>query len=127
VRVKELSARNIKGFEGLFAFTPGDVNVASGKNGSCKTSWLSLVTGLFGKASPRMLRPGAEDGEIRAVIEDGDGGETWEIVRAFLPGEVKTPAVKSSATGRLGAPARFLTAYFTGRACWFARYIRTVL
>ena len=106
MRIQSLSATNIKGFAGNVGWTFGDINIASGRNGEGKTSYLEMVRSLFGRGNPRMLRPGCESGEIRAVLEDD--GETWDITRTFLPTEVKPPKIKSSRTGTVGAYARFL-------------------
>lgn len=106
MRLCSLSATNIKGFPGDVSWTFGDINVAYGGNGLGKTSYLEMIRSLFGKGNARMLRPGCESGEIRAVLEDE--GETWDITRTFLPSEVKPPKIKSSRTGTVGAYARFL-------------------
>jgi|SRR5579872_171289 len=107
MRLVSLSCRNIKGWDKDFHLSPiGDVVLVMGRNGENKTSVLALVTGLFGKATTRMLRPGASEGEIRAVIEDD--GETLEIVRTFTPEKVKTPVVKSSTQGKIGAAAEYI-------------------
>ena len=108
MRISYIAAHNIKGFAEEFHYDPGSVNVVSGSNGSNKTSLLSLITGLLGPANPRMLRVGSEAGEIQAVIVDDDSGEKFDIVRQFVPGKAKSPTVKSSKTGKLGAGPTFL-------------------
>jgi hypothetical protein len=106
VRIAKLAARNIKGWE-TFSVELGDVNVAAGANGSNKTSFLSLITALFGRGNPRMLRAGAEEGEIFALVE-GEDGESWEFTRRFEKGKVSPTKIKGSKAGPLGAPATFL-------------------
>ncbi len=103
--IKRLEAHQIKGFED-FAMDPGGVTVVSGANASNKTSLLALVTGLFGKGNPRMLRAGAESGHVRAILEGEN--ETLEVRRDFTPGKVKTPIVKSNKAGKLGAGVEYL-------------------
>ena len=100
-----IEAKSIKGFED-FGVDLGDVNVATGANAGNKTSFLSLVIGLFGKTTPRMLRVGAAEGQIRAVVTDEN--ETWEITRRFTAEKVDPVKIKGSKVGRLGAPATFL-------------------
>lgn len=104
--IKHISAKSIKGWQD-FETDLAAVNVAAGANGTNKTSFLSLVTALFGRGNPRMLRAGAAEGEICAVVE-GDGGETWKFSRTFEPGKVSATKVRSSKTGPLGAPATWL-------------------
>ena len=107
MRFARISAHHIKGFED-FSTECSDVNICAGKNGSNKTSTLTLVTGLFGKGNPRMLKSGADRGEISAVIVADDNTETWEVTRVFRPGKVETPTVKNSESGKIGAPSEFL-------------------
>lgn len=106
MRLSHIKCQNIKGFEGDFEHDFGQVNLVMGKNATNKTSCLSLITGLFGSANPRMLRTGSESGHIEAILEDGD--ETWTFRREFVPGSVKPPTAKSSKSGRIGAPATWL-------------------
>jgi ABC-type transport system involved in cytochrome c biogenesis ATPase subunit len=56
-----LIAENVKCWEGRHEWTFGDIVVISGSNEAGKTSMLQLVTGLFGPANERMLRPGAPE------------------------------------------------------------------
>lgn len=111
MRIAKLSCSNIKGFDN-FSIECSDVNVCAGLNGTNKTSTLTLVTALFGnlggKTNPRILRAGAERGEISAVIVNDDATETWEVSRVFLPGKVETPKVTSSVTGKVGSAVEFL-------------------
>jgi hypothetical protein len=110
IRVKSLATRNIKGFTDATDIDVefGDVNVVAGENGTNKTSLLSLITGLFGKGRPEMLRPGCDYGEIRATLRDMDNGEQWEFIRSFEPGRVKSVTGKSSEGGKMGAAPTFL-------------------
>jgi hypothetical protein len=109
MRLAQIEIHNIKGFSDL-SLEIGDVNVAAGENGWGKTSFIAAVTGLLGKASPRILRTGSEEGRLRAVLAGED--ETWEVARVFRPGEVRTPEVRPIRNGKPGraiaAPASFL-------------------
>lgn len=107
MRITYLKALNIKGFQD-FTLEPGQVNVIRGKNGSGKTSVLSMLTGALGPGDPRILRTGATEGEIHIRLHEEQTGETWDIRREFVPGQAKTPTVKSSRTGKIGASATFL-------------------
>ena len=106
MRIAKLIAENVKCWEGRHEWTFGDIVVISGSNEAGKTSMLQLVTGLFGPANERMLRPGAAEGLIEATLVEDD--ETWVVSRRFEPGKVSSPSVKSSKTGRLGASATYL-------------------
>lgn len=111
MRISRLRAVNIKGFTD-FEVDCADVNICAGINGSNKTSTITLITALFGnlggKGNSRILRAGADSGEISATIESDDGGETWDYSREFNPGKIGPPVVRSSVTGKLGSPAEWL-------------------
>lgn len=106
MRLTKLRCKDVKGWEGVHDWTFGDIVVVSGDNGEGKSSFLHLITGLFGSGNPRILRPGASDGFIEATLVDDK--ETWVVARVFRPGKVETPVAKSSRTGTNGAPATFL-------------------
>jgi hypothetical protein len=113
MRIKSLSCRNIKNFSD-YDVECGDVNVVAGKNAEGKTSVLTLVTALFGnlgsgkKGNPRILRAGADFGEISAVMVSDDRSESWNYSREFTPGKVGTPKISSSISGKIGSPVSFL-------------------
>src|SRR5690348_13923479 len=105
MRIKSISCHNLKAFADL-SIELGDICIFSGSNGTGKTSALTILTAAFGAASSRMLRAGADSGDVVIEIEEDD--ETFIVRRAFTATKVDSPTVKSSKAGRLGAPASWL-------------------
>ena len=106
MRISRIAVKNCKGFSD-FACDCGDIVVLSGRNGQGKSSVLDIVCAAFSSDSAReLLKAGCEEGEILVILEDQ--GETLEVRRKLRPGSVEQPTIKSSRSGRIGAPRAFL-------------------